>query len=224
MAYIRVWVELPPWHRTQKAALACGVVYLFVCDLTAASRKDCFLNWAKNLMPGSLYLSHPMTQISRPPRPIQWLLKIHKPLMPSCDKYLLMAFQKLLRSNLYIKDPSILLRNCLVVRLITRQILVGDTLQITQLHTCLYKILWLFLGIFQPLSGNSLMVSFRTHDSSPCFRAPALMARSNRESKLAKWSEIYEAQQLAVASCKLEKNHLRFFMLWMEKSVGVMLK
>ena len=222
MAYIRVWVELPPWHGHKKQHWYAGwcifscvtLPQLFVKTVSWTERRTwcpghctSAIQWLKFRDPPA----HPMT------------FKIHKPLMPSCDKYLLMAFQKLLRSNLY-THQSFEKLPCSSSH--TRQILLGDTLQITQLHTCLYKILWLFLGIFQPLSGNSLMVSFRTHDFFPSLLSSSRFDGTIESSNRNLWSEvtIYEAQQLAVASCKLEKSHLRFFMLWMEKSVGAMLK
>ena len=144
------WTSAMTW--TQKAALICRVVYLFVCE----SKPQLFVetnckNWAKNLMPGSLYLSHPMTQISRPPGPIQWLLKSTNPWCQAATNICSWHSRNSLGA-ISIKRPINPLRNCLAVRLIPdKSWLVTRFKSHNCIRTCLYKIykiLWLFLGIF----------------------------------------------------------------------------
>lgn len=185
MSYIRVWVELPLWHGHKKQHWYAGLCIFSCVTLPQLFVETNCKNWAKNLMPGSLYLSHPISNFETP-RPIQWQ-EIHKPFMPSCDKYLLMAFQKLLRSDLYKKDPSILWK--------TAWQFVSYPTNLGWWHASNHTIAYMFIQNamtlprhLQPLSGNSLMVSFRTHDSSPCFRAP-LWWHDRIENRIL-WSEV----------------------------------
>ncbi len=165
---VLVLFELPLWHVPQKQHWYVGLCIFSCVTLPQLSRKL------------DARVTVPQPSDERPP-----FHKKNKPMMPSCDKYLLMAFQKLL-FNLS-QDPSIFF-HCLAVRLIPDQYWLVTRFKVIQLHVKNIYVFILWMHItgknavniprrLQPVSNNGLTVSFRRparnklHDSSPC-RAP----------------------------------------------------